>query len=127
MDEITSGFLHAIRLIFSADPALYEIIFLSLRVTGLALVISTLIGVPTGAALGLSRVRARGFITALLTGGDYEQAAWLAVACGALVATGLGSDAGLAGLEAALNLLETARPDVAAAVRARTTPPARTG
>jgi tungstate transport system permease protein len=66
MDEITRGFLHAIRLIFSADPALYEIIFLSLRVTGLALIISTLIGVPTGAALGLSRVRARGFITALL-------------------------------------------------------------
>jgi tungstate transport system permease protein len=66
MDEITSGFLHAIRLILSADPALYEIIFLSLRVTGLALIISTIIGVPTGAALGLSRVRARGFITALL-------------------------------------------------------------
>ncbi len=66
MDEITRGFLHAIRLIFSADPALYEIIFLSLRVTGLALIISTLVGVPTGAALGLSRVRARGFITALL-------------------------------------------------------------
>jgi tungstate transport system permease protein len=58
--------LQAIQLIFSADPALYEIIFLSLRVTGFALLISALIGIPTGATLGLSRIRARGFITALL-------------------------------------------------------------
>lgn len=66
MDELTRGFFQAIQLIFSLDPALYEIILLSLRVTGLALLVSTLIGVPVGAALGLSRVRARGFITALL-------------------------------------------------------------
>jgi tungstate transport system permease protein len=66
MDEITRGLAQAIRLIVSADPALFEIIFLSLRVTGLALVISTLVGVPVGAGLGLSRLRVRGFITALL-------------------------------------------------------------
>jgi sugar/nucleoside kinase (ribokinase family) len=59
-----------------------------------------------------------GFITALLTGCDYEQAAWLAVTCGALVATGLGSDAGLTSLDAALNLLGTAQPTIAAAIRA---------
>jgi tungstate transport system permease protein len=58
--------LHAINLILSFDPALYEIIWLSLGVTGLALLLSTLVGVPLGAALGLSRLRARGFITALL-------------------------------------------------------------
>ncbi len=66
MDELTSGLLQAVQMIFSGDPALYEIIWLSLRVSGSALLISTLIGVPVGAALGLSRVRARGFITALL-------------------------------------------------------------
>ncbi len=66
MDELTRGLVQAIQLILSADPALFEIIFLSLRVTGLALLISTLVGVPTGAALGLSRPRARGLITALL-------------------------------------------------------------
>ncbi|MEW5720670.1 MAG: ABC transporter permease, partial [Chloroflexota bacterium] len=33
---------------------------------GLALVLSTLVGVPVGATLGLSQLRARGFITALL-------------------------------------------------------------
>jgi tungstate transport system permease protein len=66
MDELTRGFFQAIQLIFSADPALYEIIFLSLRVTGLALALSALIGIPAGAALGLSRIRARGLVTALL-------------------------------------------------------------
>jgi tungstate transport system permease protein len=53
-------------LILSGDPVLLQIIVLSLRVTGLALVISTLLGVPVGAALGLSRLRARRLITALL-------------------------------------------------------------
>ena len=68
-----------------------------------------------------------GFITALLVGCDYEQAAWLAVTCGALVATGLGSDAGLTSLETALGLLGTARPEVASAIRARTTAHAGSG
>ncbi len=66
MNDLISGLAHAVRLILSGDPALFEIILLSLRVSGIALVISTLVGVPTGATLGLSRVRARGLITALL-------------------------------------------------------------
>ncbi len=66
MDEIFSGLNQALQLILSGDPALMEIISLSLRVSGIALALSTLIGVPLGAALGLSRIRARGFITALL-------------------------------------------------------------
>lgn len=66
MDEIVTGLFQAIQLIISLDPALYEIISLSLRVSGTALAISVVIGVPVGAALGLSRVHARGLITALL-------------------------------------------------------------
>ena len=54
------GFLQAIHLILSADPALMEIICLSLRVSGLALAISTLVGVPLGAVLGLARVPGAG-------------------------------------------------------------------
>jgi sugar/nucleoside kinase (ribokinase family) len=61
-----------------------------------------------------------GFIAAMLHGCDYQQAAWLAVACGSLVATGLGSDAGLTSLDAALDLLGKHRPDIAEAIRART-------
>ena len=66
MDEIFSGLMHAIRLLISADPALMEIVILSLQVSGIALAISAVAGVPLGAALCLSRLRARGLITALL-------------------------------------------------------------
>ncbi len=66
MNELTRGLVQALELILSGDPALIEIILLSLRVTGLALLISSLIGIPFGALLGLSRIRARGVITALL-------------------------------------------------------------
>lgn len=66
MDDLINGLEQAVQLIFSFDPALYEIILLSLRVSGIALLISTVIGVPIGAAFGLSRLRARGVITALL-------------------------------------------------------------
>lgn len=67
MDDIVRGLVRAVHLICTADPAVLEIIWLTLFVTGLALAISTVIGVPTGAALGLwSRIRVRGLITVLL-------------------------------------------------------------
>ncbi len=43
-----------------------EIIVLSLGVSGVALAVSTAIGVPLGAGLGLARLRAKGLITAVL-------------------------------------------------------------
>lgn len=43
-----------------------EIIFLSLKVSGLALLLSTLIGLPVGILLGLSRFTGRGLTTAFL-------------------------------------------------------------
>ncbi len=67
MDEIVRGLVRAVNLICTADPAVLEIVWLSLFVSGLALAISTLTGVPAGAALGLwSRIRVRGLITVLL-------------------------------------------------------------
>jgi tungstate transport system permease protein len=45
---------------------LTEIIILSLRVSGTALFFSTLIGVPIGALIGLTRFTGRRFVTALL-------------------------------------------------------------
>jgi tungstate transport system permease protein len=50
----------------AGDPALLEIVLLSLRVSGTALLFSTLIGVPVGAALGLSRFVGRRLVIALL-------------------------------------------------------------
>lgn len=66
-----------------------------------------------------------GFITALLLGATPIEAAWLGTACGALVATGLGSDAGIRSLEDTLRVLAEYSPvpsgaEAAAALRRQT-------
>ena len=66
MNDILHSLDQALRLIAGGDAGLVAIITLSLRVTGLALLLSMLGGVPLGAALGLARVRLRGLVTALL-------------------------------------------------------------
>jgi tungstate transport system permease protein len=53
-------------LIVARDPALFEIVTLSLQVSGTALLFSTLIGIPLGAILGLSRFAGRRLVVALL-------------------------------------------------------------
>ena len=59
-----------------------------------------------------------GLLTGLLAGCDPADAAWLGVACGSLVATGLGSDAGLESLDQVLQFL--GRADAGAAGRIAT-------
>jgi sugar/nucleoside kinase (ribokinase family) len=59
-----------------------------------------------------------GMLTGLLLGCDPVDAAWLGAACGSLVATGLGSDAGLRSLAHAVDVLRTA--NAAAADRIET-------
>jgi tungstate transport system permease protein len=66
LQDIFQGFLEAIRLVLSGDPELIEIVWLSLRVSGIALVISTLLGIPVGVLLGLRRVPGHGLVTATL-------------------------------------------------------------
>jgi tungstate transport system permease protein len=66
MGEIYHGFLQAIRLILGGDPALMEIVSLTLRVTGIALAFSTLVGVPLGSFMGLKRFLGRRLVIALL-------------------------------------------------------------
>jgi len=66
MRDLTAGFVQAIQLILAGDPALLEVIFLSLQVTGAALLISTLVGIPIGAWLGLKPFLGRRLIMALL-------------------------------------------------------------
>lgn len=53
-------------MLLQGDPELWGIVGLSLRVTGTALLISTIIGVPLGAAIGLARFRGKSIVTALL-------------------------------------------------------------
>ncbi|HEY5398969.1 MAG TPA: carbohydrate kinase family protein [Trebonia sp.] len=54
-----------------------------------------------------------GMLAGLLVGTGPVDAAWLGIACGSLVATGLGSDAGIAGLDQVLDFLGRSQPSVA--------------
>jgi tungstate transport system permease protein len=49
-----------------ANPALTAIVALTFRVTGLALLLATVLGVPVGAALGLTRFPGRRLLTLVL-------------------------------------------------------------
>ncbi|MEO1000764.1 MAG: ABC transporter permease [Pseudomonadota bacterium] len=60
-----TAFSDALGLILSGDAALAEILGLSLGVSGLAVLISCLIGFPLGAALAVFRFPGRGALTAL--------------------------------------------------------------
>ncbi len=66
MNLIIRGLMEALRLIFSFDPALAEIVSLSLYVTGVALLFSALIGIPLGVLLGLTRFPGRRLLMALV-------------------------------------------------------------
>jgi tungstate transport system permease protein len=59
MDSITQGIIRAFELIFHLNAELFGIILLSLKVSGLALVIATVLGLPFGALLGLKRFPGR--------------------------------------------------------------------
>jgi tungstate transport system permease protein len=66
LQDILRGFLEAIRLVVAGDAEVAEIVWLSLRVSGIALIISTLLGIPFGVLLGLRRVPGHGLVTATL-------------------------------------------------------------
>ncbi len=59
MSSLVQGFLEAFHLIFHLDPVLFGIILLSLKVSGLALLASTVLGLPLGSLLGLRRFPGR--------------------------------------------------------------------
>ncbi len=66
METLLSGFSQAIRLIFSFDRDLYSIVFLSLKVSGGALLLAAFIGLPIGSVIGLKKFFGRDFIISLL-------------------------------------------------------------
>ncbi|WP_350342999.1 ABC transporter permease [Proteinivorax tanatarense] len=66
MDVFISGLLEAISLLLNLDPYVTNIIFVSMRVSGIALIIATLVGVPLGAFLGLAKFPGKHFAIALL-------------------------------------------------------------
>jgi len=66
LESIISGFNSAFLLILNFNQELLGIILMSLKVSGLALIIATLLGVPLAALLGLKRFPGRGLIINLL-------------------------------------------------------------
>jgi sugar/nucleoside kinase (ribokinase family) len=58
-----------------------------------------------------------GMLAGLLTRATPLDAAWLGLACGALVATGLGSDAGIGNLGQVLDFLGGTQPAVAGRIK----------
>ncbi|MFK7753939.1 MAG: ABC transporter permease [Sedimentitalea sp.] len=59
MQEFALEFSTALHLILTGDPVLWGIVALSLKVSGLAVLISALIGMPIGAALAVGRFAGR--------------------------------------------------------------------
>jgi len=66
IEDLWHGLAQAIQLLVVRDPALFEIVALSLRVSGLALLLSALAGVPLGALLGLSRFNGRRLLVVVI-------------------------------------------------------------
>jgi len=66
MESIIEGFRKAFYLILNLDPELLKIIFLSLKVSGFALVISTVIGLSLSTLLSFKKIPLRGMIISLM-------------------------------------------------------------
>jgi tungstate transport system permease protein len=69
MDSIINGFIGAGKLILTINPELFQIILLSVQVSGSALVLAALLGLPLGAALAWGRVPLRGLVLSLMNTG----------------------------------------------------------
>ena len=66
MESIIEGFKKAFSLIFGLDAELLGIIFLSLRVSGTALLIVSIIGLPLSALISLKKFPARGLFISIM-------------------------------------------------------------
>jgi tungstate transport system permease protein len=69
MELIWEGIQQAFLLLVRGDPEVWEITFLSLKVSALATCISLLIGLPLGTWLALGQFRGRGFSLSLINTG----------------------------------------------------------
>ena len=69
MEFIWEGIQEAIRLLLSGDPEVWQITFLSIGISGIATLLSVVIGLPLGTWLALGKLRGRGcFLSVINTG-----------------------------------------------------------
>lgn len=69
MDLIFGGIRHAFDLLRRGDPEVMQIMWLSLRVSGLATVLSLALGIPLGMGLGLGRFPGRTLLLGVINSG----------------------------------------------------------
>jgi tungstate transport system permease protein len=69
MNLVLEGFRHALALILRGDPQVMEIMWLSLRVSGIATLVSLVLGVPMGTLLALSRFPGRRLVLGVINAG----------------------------------------------------------
>lgn len=66
MDVLFQGLVEAVTLLSQRDPYVMEIISVSMQVSGVALLIAALVGIPLGAFLGLTYFPGKHLVVALL-------------------------------------------------------------
>ncbi|MEO8140718.1 MAG: ABC transporter permease [Gemmatimonadota bacterium] len=69
MNLVLEGFRHALAMILRGDPQVMEIMWLSLRVSGIATLVSLVLGVPMGTLLALSRFPGRRLVLGVINAG----------------------------------------------------------
>jgi tungstate transport system permease protein len=69
MDLIFESLREAARLLFGGDPYVREVLLLSLRVSGIAVIAGVALGLPAGVAIGLTRFPGRRLVVALVNTG----------------------------------------------------------
>ena len=69
MSLIWQGIVEAVRLLFSGNPEVLQITFLSLKISGLSTLLSLFIGLPLGTALALGQFRSRRLWISLINTG----------------------------------------------------------
>ena len=69
MEIFWKAIVEAGQLLVNMDKSVFQVILLSIRVSGTAVLISILIGMPLGFLLGLTRFRGRGLLAALVNTG----------------------------------------------------------
>jgi tungstate transport system permease protein len=68
MPDLGAAFAKAFDMIVSLDPALAGIVWLSLKVSGAAVLVAALVGLPLGAVVALARFPGRRTVVAVLNG-----------------------------------------------------------
>ena len=69
MDFIVKGFIQAVRLLLSGDKEVFSIALLTLKVSGIATLVSLILGVPLGMFLAISKFKGRKFLVGAVNAG----------------------------------------------------------